>query len=83
MRISTPHLRALLHVKRMIEQMKAMGLMTLTDREREVLCESLERTYDRAEFLLTLQMMQALASDDEEEMTMEGEDADVSRVSCS
>ena len=82
MRISTPHLHALLHVKRMIEQMKAMEQMTLTDREREVIGESLQRAYDRAECLLTPQVMQAL-TDDEEEMTMEGEDADVSCVSCS
>jgi hypothetical protein len=79
--ISTAHLHALLHVKRMIEQMKAMKQrLPLTDREREVLCESLERAYDRAAFLLTPQVMQALAN---EEATMEGEDADVSRVCCS
>jgi hypothetical protein len=79
MRISTTHLHALLHVKKMIEQIKAMKRLPLTDREREVLGESLERAYDRAAFLLTPQVMQALA-DEEEEMTMEGEDDDVSRV---
>ena len=78
MRISTPHLHALLHVKRMIEQMKAMERLPLTDREREVVGESLQRAYDRAECLLTPQVMQVLASDDE---TTEREDADVPRVS--
>jgi hypothetical protein len=78
MRISTPHLRALLHVKRRIEQMKAMERLPLTDREREVLRESLQRAYDRAECLLTPQVMQALA--DDEATTTEREDGDVSRV---
>ena len=79
MRISTPHLHALLHVKKVIEQMKAMKQqMPLTQREREVLCESLERAYDRAEYLLTPQVIQALADD---EAATEREDADVSRVS--
>ena len=82
MRSSTTHLHALLHVKRMIEQMKAMERLPLTDREREVLGESLQRAYDRAECLLTPQVMQAL-TDDEEEMTTEGEDTHVSCVSCS
>ena len=78
MRSSTTHLHALLHVKRMIEQMKAMERLPLTDREREVLGESLERAYDRAECLLTPQVMQMLADD---EAATEREDADVSRVS--
>src|SRR5450755_4257303 len=63
MRISTPHLHALLHVKKVIEQMKAMKQMPFTQREREELCESLERAYDRAESLLTTELMQALASE--------------------
>jgi hypothetical protein len=70
-------------VKRRIEQMKAMERLPLTDREREVVGESLQRAYDRAECLLTPQVMQVLASDDEEEMTMEGEDTHVSCVSFS
>ena len=78
MRISTPHLHALLHVKKVIEQMKAMKQMPRTQREREVLCESLERAYDRAECLLTPQVMQMLVDD---EAATEREDADVSRVS--
>jgi hypothetical protein len=79
MRISTPHLHALLHVKKVIGQMKAMKKqMPLTQREREVLCESLERAYDRAECLLTPQVMQMLVDD---EAATEREDADVPRVS--
>jgi hypothetical protein len=77
MRIKATHLHTLLHVKKVIEQMKAMEQMPLTQREREVLDESLERAYDRAEFLLTAQVMQALARD---ETTTEREDAHVSRV---
>jgi hypothetical protein len=80
MRISTPHLHALLHVKKVIEQMKVMERLLLTDREREVLQESLERVYDRAEHLLTPQVMQALADD---EAATEREDNDVSHVSFS
>ncbi len=80
MRISVTHLHALLHVKKVIEYMKAMERLNLTNREREVVRESLERAYDRVEFLLTSQVMQALADD---EATTEGEDADVSHVSCS
>jgi len=62
MSMNISHLHALLYVKRVIEQMKAMQqMLSLTDREREVLCESLERAYDRVEALLTPQIMQALA----------------------
>jgi hypothetical protein len=77
--IKAAHLHALLQVKGVIEQMKAMEEhLPLTDREREVLYESLERAYDRAAFLLTPQVMQALAGD---EAATEGEDTHVSRVS--
>ncbi len=62
------------------EHMKAMERIPLTNREREVVRESLERAYDRVGFLLTPQVIQSVA--DDETMT-EGEDADVSRVSFS
>jgi len=63
MRISATHLHALLHMKWVIEQLKAMEHLPLTLREREVLQESLERAYDRAEALLTPEVMQILSSE--------------------
>jgi len=75
MRIAVTHLHALLHLKRVIEQVQALEQLPLTDRERDVVRESLERAYDRAEFLLTPEIMQALT-----DKAMEGEDADASLV---
>jgi hypothetical protein len=72
-------IQALLHLKARIRRLKAIEQDTLTNREREVLCESLERAYDRAAFLLTPELMQALA----QEGTEAKEEADaVSRVLC-
>jgi hypothetical protein len=59
MRISATHLHALLHMKWVIEQLKAMEHLPLTLRGREVLQESLER----AEALLTPEVMQILSSE--------------------
>jgi hypothetical protein len=76
MTIRTSHLHALLHVKRVIEHLKAMREQErLTDQEREALRESLERAYDRAEALLTPEVMQMLADDGESEETQGKEDA--------
>ncbi len=63
MRISATPLHALLHVRRVIEQVKAMEQLTLTPWERDVVRESLERAYDRAESLLTPQVIQVLVSE--------------------
>lgn len=71
-------IQMLLHLKVRIDCLKAIEQPSLTDREREVLHESLERAYERAEFLLTPELMQVLAND-----KAEGKDADVSRVSFS
>jgi hypothetical protein len=71
-------IQTLLHLKVRIDCLKAMKQLSLTNREREVLHESLERAYERAEFLLTPELMQVLANE-----MAEGKDNDVSRVSFS
>jgi hypothetical protein len=71
-------IQTLLHLKVRIDRLKAIEQLSLTNREHEVLHESLERAYERAEFLLTPELMQVLANE-----MAEGKDDDVSRVSFS
>jgi hypothetical protein len=65
-------IQMLLSLKARIEHVKAMKRTRRTDREREVLQESLQRAYDRAECLLTPERMQALASETTREKGVRG-----------
>jgi hypothetical protein len=57
-------MHALMQTKRMIEQLKAIEQATLTEREREVVRETLAHAYDRAHYLLTAGIVHQLESEE-------------------
>jgi hypothetical protein len=66
------NIAGLLRVKQVLDRLKAIDPATLTEREREAWQESLERSYDQAESLLTPEVMRLLVSDGTETKTEVG-----------